>query len=55
LVGKPEGHHSENAGEGGRIILIWILGKLGYGVWIRFMWLGIGTDDRLVNRAVGFG
>jgi hypothetical protein len=34
LVGKPEGkNHSEDLGVDGRIILEWILGKLGGRIW----------------------
>jgi hypothetical protein len=48
LVGKPKGRDlSEELGIDGRIILKWILGKQGGKVWIRCIWLWIGTSDGL--------
>jgi hypothetical protein len=48
LVGKPEGRdHSEDLGVDGRIILKFILGKHGLGMWIGFVWLSTGTGDGL--------
>jgi hypothetical protein len=44
LVGKPEGRdQSELLGVDGRIILIYILGKYGWRVWIGFIWLSLKT------------
>jgi hypothetical protein len=49
LVGKPEGKsYSEDLGIGGRIILIWILEKLGWWEWIGFTWLQIGASCGLL-------
>jgi hypothetical protein len=48
LVGEPEGRClSEVVGVGGRLILEWVLGKLGLGVWTRFIWFRIGTGGGL--------
>jgi hypothetical protein len=33
----------------GRIILKWILGKYIMGMWIGFIWLRIGTVDRILS------
>jgi hypothetical protein len=38
-------HHSEDLGVDGRIKLKWILGKRAWRVWIRLIWLRIGTTD----------
>jgi hypothetical protein len=43
LVGKPVGVHSEDLGIGGKVILEWILVKLGGKVWFR-----TGTSARLL-------
>jgi hypothetical protein len=42
LVGKPGRDHSGDLGVDGKIILDWILGKLGGKVWTGFMWFRIG-------------
>jgi hypothetical protein len=49
-VGKPEGKrdNSDDLGIGEKIILKWTLGKVGLGVWIRFIWLRIGTSGGLL-------
>lgn len=44
LDGKPEGDHVEDLGTDGSIILKYILGKRGSGVWTRFICLMIFTD-----------
>jgi hypothetical protein len=45
LVGKPEGKRPlRNLKIDGKIILEWILGKLGGKVWTGFIWLRIGTS-----------
>jgi hypothetical protein len=44
LVGKPEGKRPlRNLGITGKIILKWILGKLGLRMWIVFIWFRTGT------------
>jgi hypothetical protein len=45
LVGKFEGrdYYAEDLGIDGRIVLEWILWKLGGKVCTEFMWLGMGT------------
>jgi hypothetical protein len=49
LVGKPkEKSHLKELGVDGKIILEWILGKLGRRVWTGFIWLGIGTSGGLL-------
>jgi hypothetical protein len=40
--------YSEDLGLGGTIILKSILGKSGFGVWIGFIWLRIGTGGGLL-------
>jgi hypothetical protein len=40
--------HSEDIGVGGRIILKWILGKSGFGVWIGFIWFWIGNNNGML-------
>jgi hypothetical protein len=40
--------HSKDPDVNGRIILKWMLRKYGERVWIRFMWLMIGTDGGLL-------
>jgi hypothetical protein len=40
--------HSEELRINGRIILEWILGKLGGKVWTEFIWLRIGTRSGLL-------
>jgi hypothetical protein len=42
------GDHWEDLGVDGRITLRWILGKYGLGMWIGFIWLGIGTVGELM-------
>jgi hypothetical protein len=42
------GNHLENLDFGGKIILKWILGKSGLGVWIRLMWLKSGAGGGLL-------
>jgi hypothetical protein len=49
LVGKPEGKRPlGRPGMGGRIILKWVLGKLGLVVWIGFIQLRIETGCGLL-------
>jgi hypothetical protein len=49
LVGKPEGkRHWEDQGIGGKMGSEWILGRLAWGVWIRFDCLRTGTGDGLL-------
>jgi hypothetical protein len=46
---KPEGkRHSEDLGVDGRIMLEWILGKLGEEVSTGFIWLRVGTSGGLL-------
>jgi hypothetical protein len=46
LVGKLKGRNClEDLGVDGRIILKWIIRKQGWMVWIRFIWLLIGTCE----------
>jgi hypothetical protein len=40
--------HSEDLGAGERIILKWILVKSVLGVWIGFIWFGIGTGGGIL-------
>jgi hypothetical protein len=40
--------HSEDLGVDGRIIIKWILGKQVGRVWIKFIWLQIGTGGELL-------
>jgi hypothetical protein len=48
LVGKPEGKdHEEDLGMDGRIILEWILGRVGNLCGTRFICLRIGTNGGL--------
>jgi hypothetical protein len=56
LVGKPEGkRHSEELGVDGRIILKWILRKLGWKLWTGFIWLRIGNSGKVVvNTLMNF-
>jgi hypothetical protein len=48
LGGLKEGDHLEDLGVDGRKTLRWILGKLGLGMWIGFIWLGIGIHGGLL-------
>jgi hypothetical protein len=43
--GKPPKRrdHSEDLGVDGKIILEWMLGKLGAKMWTGFVWLRLGT------------
>jgi hypothetical protein len=43
-----ERDHSEDQGVGGKLGSEWILGRLAWGVWIRFDWLRTGTDGELL-------
>jgi hypothetical protein len=45
LKGKD---HSEDLGIDERIILKWILGKYGLGVWTGFIWLRMGIGGGLL-------
>jgi hypothetical protein len=48
LIRKPEGNKPlGNPGIDGKVILEWVLGKLGGKVWIGFIWL-IGTRGGLL-------
>jgi hypothetical protein len=39
------GHHSEDLGIDGMILLEWMLGKMGGKLWDRCVWLMIGTSS----------
>jgi hypothetical protein len=41
--------YSEDLGIDGRIVLEWILGKLGGKVWTVCIWLRIGTSGELLS------
>jgi len=43
-----ERDHLEGLGIDERIILTWVINKLGGGVWTGLIWLGIGTDGGLL-------
>jgi hypothetical protein len=43
-----EEDHSEDLDVDGRIILKWILGKLGGKLWTGFIWLRLGFSDGLL-------
>jgi hypothetical protein len=48
LVGRPEGRRPLDLGVDGRTTLRWLLGKLGLGMWIGFIWLRTGTGGGLL-------
>jgi len=49
FLGKPERkNHLEDLGVDVKIILEWILGKLGGRVWTGFIWLRIGISGGLL-------
>jgi hypothetical protein len=49
FVRKPEGkNHSEDLVVDGRILLEWLLEKQGGRVWIRCIWLRIGSSGRIL-------
>jgi hypothetical protein len=48
-VGNLKGRdNSEDVGVDGKVILKWILGKLGRVLWTEWIWLRVGTSSRLL-------